>query len=624
LGWIKLLTARRSAKVPTLSIKRKVILTIVSLCLASITILVFFAYWYQMHQLREGLKDLAENQRTLFYTILSADAEGLARAHIGLDRLEPLLESFAARNRDALFTSARPIFEDIKQKNSITHMYFIEPDGKVLVRVHKPEESGDILNRTTFLKAKETNRIASGMEMGMNFFSLRSVSPVSYKGRMIGYIEVAEEIDTVFTKMKQITGTDVGLFLTEDFVKSQSTNVTGERSGGFTLLYPTQKNITLALAAGLQSEMKAALRAPEVLIVPYKGEKYAVGIAPVQDAAGVTVGVLLSHRDVTPLFRSMSVGVAAYLAILVIILLCSLLLLYLSLRKSLGLFWKLKEHIASVTTTWDLRRHLPIQSRDEIGELADEFNIMIERLRLLTMELERSITDKELMLIHQSRMAAMGEMIGCIAHQWRQPLNTLGLILQELPIYFRQGTLTEERLAASTSLARELIAHMSQTVTDFRNFFKPEKEKASFSVKDVLEQTLKFMRADFKMQRVEPDVIVEDDPMCEGYPNEYGQVLLNILRNVSDVFFEREVTEPKVVIHLFKENQRTILTISDNAGGIAEEIKDKIFEPYFTTKDPEKGTGLGLYMSKAIIEEHMGGTISVRNTTDGAEFRIEV
>ena len=446
----------------TLSIKRKILVTVIFLCLVSITIFVFFAYWHQMRQLRTGLKDQAKNEGTLFSTILAADAEGLARAHIGLDRLDALLQPFAARDQAALYAAALPIFERMRLENGITHFYFIEPDGKVMLRVHKPQESGDVLGRTTFLKARAAKRIACGIEMGVNFFSLRSVSPVSFRGKPLGYLEVAEEIDHIFRQMKGITGTDVSLFLTEDFVTSQVTHVKGERSGAFTILYPTQKKVALGLASQLQPEMQAALREPRVLIARYGGSQYAVGIGPVQDAAGVTVGVLFSHRNLTPLLTAMWAGVAAYSGIFIVILLTSLFLLYISLRKSLRLFRRLKEHIASVTTTWDLTKDLTIPARDEIGELASEFNIMTDRVRLLTMELEQRISDKEQMLIHQSRMAAMGEMIGCIAHQWRQPLNTLNLIVQELPIYYRQGALTEEHLAASTLLARELIAHMSQ------------------------------------------------------------------------------------------------------------------------------------------------------------------
>lgn len=240
------------------------------------------------------------------------------------------------------------------------------------------------------------------------------------------------------------------------------------------------------------------------------------------------------------------------------------------------------------------------------------------------MQTEKELRDKEQMLIHQGRMAAMGEMIGFIGHQWRQPLNVLGLIVQDLSFSFKQGALTQEYLDASTSKAKELVMHMSRTIDDFRNFFKSEKQKVRFLVKDVLEQALKLVTARFSEQQIALEVLVEDDAMVEGYPNEFAQVILNMLSNTSDVFQERKTGQPKIVIRIFRENARAVMSISDNAGGIPEEIIDRIFDPYFTTKDPEKGTGLGLYMAKAIIEKNMGGRLWARNTADGAEFRIEV
>src|SRR6266567_4252214 len=217
----------------TSSIKNRVIFSVVGLCLASIAILGVFAYRYQLHQLRQGFEDKAKNEGLLFRSILTADAEGLARAHTGLDRVESLLRPFAAGNQAELLATAQPIFSEIRQNNNITHMYFIEPDGKVLLRVHKPEQAGDVLKRSTFLQAQATKKTSSGLEMGKNFFSLRCVRPVSFQGKAVGYMEVAEEIDHVFKQMKEITGDDVALFLTDEYLSSQSTEVKSEQVGSF-------------------------------------------------------------------------------------------------------------------------------------------------------------------------------------------------------------------------------------------------------------------------------------------------------------------------------------------------------------------------------------------------------
>jgi PAS domain S-box-containing protein len=260
---------------------------------------------------------------------------------------------------------------------------------------------------------------------------------------------------------------------------------------------------------------------------------------------------------------------------------------------------------------------------ERTAELTATFNRLQAETRQRIEAIEE-LRDKEQMLIHQGKMAVMGEMIGFIAHQWRQPLNTLGLIVQELPIYFKRGEITQEYLEASAAKARELIGHMSRTIDDFRNFFRSEKQKVPFRIKDMLEQTLNLVRPTLREKETVLDVSVECDTEVLGYANEYCQVILNILVNINDAFAERQVKEPRVTIRIFGDQGKCVMTIADNAGGIPEDIVDRIFDAYFTTKAPDKGTGLGLYMAKTIIEKNMGGRLTVRNTGEGAEFRIEV
>jgi PAS domain S-box-containing protein len=241
--------------------------------------------------------------------------------------------------------------------------------------------------------------------------------------------------------------------------------------------------------------------------------------------------------------------------------------------------------------------------------------------RLRTVE---ELREKERLLVLQSRHAALGEMIENIAHQWRQPINTLGLILQAMPLSYEDGEFSREYLDQTVEKAMDQILHMSQTIDDFRNFYRPDKERVTFGVQQVIAKTLSLVAGNFNRLNISVETDVQGDPAITGYPNEYSQVLLNILLNARDVFSERKVRFPKIRLNLSAENGRSVLTVSDNAGGIPDGIIDRIFEPYVTTKGPDKGTGVGLFMSKAIIEKNMNGSLSVRNTEEGAEFRIEV
>jgi signal transduction histidine kinase len=168
------------------------------------------------------------------------------------------------------------------------------------------------------------------------------------------------------------------------------------------------------------------------------------------------------------------------------------------------------------------------------------------------------------------------------------------------------------------------IRYMSRTIDDFRNFFAPEKEKMPFRICQVVARTMPLIEGSFRDKRIGIEVVADDDPVIEGYPNEFSQALLNILGNAGDAFSERNIPDPRITIRIFTENDRAVVTVADNAGGIREDVLDRIFEPYFTTKDQGKGTGVGLYMVKNIIEKNMHGSITVHNTAHGAEFRIEV
>jgi C4-dicarboxylate-specific signal transduction histidine kinase len=249
-----------------------------------------------------------------------------------------------------------------------------------------------------------------------------------------------------------------------------------------------------------------------------------------------------------------------------------------------------------------------------------------EALRLETAERLQTVEtlrEQERMLVQQSRLAAMGEMIGNIAHQWRQPLNLLGLTVQQLLMFYDLDEFDRAYLAESVGSSMALIQHMSKTIDDFRNYFKPDKDKVEFKVKRAVAETLSLLKGSLQSPLISVEFIAKDDPIIHGYPNEFAQVLLNIVVNAKDVLTERETSDPKVTITVSSESGFAVVTVADNAGGVPAEIVDKIFDPFFTTKGPG-GTGIGLFMSKTIIEKNMGGKLAVRNIAHGAEFRIEV
>lgn len=254
-----------------------------------------------------------------------------------------------------------------------------------------------------------------------------------------------------------------------------------------------------------------------------------------------------------------------------------------------------------------------------------------QRYRQLSQDLERRVKEtvdelrqKDKLLILQSRQAIMGEMLNNIAHQWRQPLNILALLIQELQMTQKVTGLTQEYVATTVEKSLDILMQMSGTIDDFRYFFRPATERVQFRVAESVEKTLSMLEGSFKIHGIQTRFTQEGDPVVNGYPSEFIQVLLNIMINARDALVADEVPSPEIEIHLTQQGEVTVLTIADNAGGVPEAIIEKIFDPYFTTKGPDKGTGIGLYMCKTIVEKNMNGSLAVRNRGNGAEFRIEI
>lgn len=254
-------------------------------------------------------------------------------------------------------------------------------------------------------------------------------------------------------------------------------------------------------------------------------------------------------------------------------------------------------------------------------ELLQELNENLESQ--IEAEVNKNREKDELMLL-QSRQAAMGEMIGNIAHQWRQPLNAIGLMVYDLTDAFRFGEIDEEYLAKSEENIKSVLQHMSGTIDDFRNFFKPNKEKQAFALYDVVKTSVSFLDATLKNSGIRLITEIDKDIALFGYSSEFAQVLLNIINNAKDALTDNQTPVPVIRISGQRKDEFAVLKIIDNGGGINPSVLHKIFEPYFTTKEQGKGTGVGLYMSKTIIERNMGGGISVNNLRNGAEFVITV
>ncbi len=256
-------------------------------------------------------------------------------------------------------------------------------------------------------------------------------------------------------------------------------------------------------------------------------------------------------------------------------------------------------------------------------------NILFEQKKKFELNLRKTLKveinknkEQQLLMIQQSRLAQMGEMIAMIAHQWRQPLNNLSLANQLIVSKYNKKSLDDKSMNFFKENSKKQIELMSRTIDDFRNFFKSEKIMYKFCVNEIIENILNIVKTIYITNNIKINFDIEKKYYSFGYPNELGQAILNIINNAKDALIDSEKDDKYINITITKEHKNIVISISDNAGGIPNDIIDKIFDPYFSTKNNKNGTGLGLYMTKMIIHEKLKAKLSVTNENDGANFKI--
>jgi PAS domain S-box-containing protein len=227
-------------------------------------------------------------------------------------------------------------------------------------------------------------------------------------------------------------------------------------------------------------------------------------------------------------------------------------------------------------------------------------------------------------MIQQSKLAQMGEMISMIAHQWRQPLTAISATSGSMHLKAKIGKIDADTIIDLSNKISDYSQHLSSTINDFREFFKPKKEKNTTSFKQIIEGVLSIIESSISTKEIKIIQEYNCDSLFSTYSNEMKQVILSLLKNAEDALIETDTKNPYIKINTYSDDTSHILEISDNAGGIPEDIIDKIFDPYFSTKLKKDGTGLGLYMGKIIIQEHCNGELLVENDEFGAKFSIRL
>ena len=250
-------------------------------------------------------------------------------------------------------------------------------------------------------------------------------------------------------------------------------------------------------------------------------------------------------------------------------------------------------------------------------------------LKNLNEELEERIVSaledlrsKDILLLNQSKQAQMGEMLENIAHQWRQPLTLINSTVMIIDLLVHDKEIDLKELERKLDKIESVTEYMSQTIDDFKNFLDRDKVKQNFNLKENIEKSVAIIHDSLTFYEINLDLDLDESIIINGYSNELRQVILILIKNAKDILLANKIKDAKIIMSAKKVDNRVLIKVSDNAGGIDTNIIDKIFDPYFTTKHKSQGTGLGLYMSKKLIEQSAKGEIFVTNMSEGACFTI--
>lgn len=328
------------------------------------------------------------------------------------------------------------------------------------------------------------------------------------------------------------------------------------------------------------------------------------------------------------------------LLIIFIIALLTFLSFYLYIKKELDALAYISKAMNNYSSKRELSPIIIQKSTSEIDTIATSANEMMQsiskhvqelksfniRLAAQVQEKVKELQTQEQLLVHQSRQAAMGEMIESIAHQWRQPLNIIGLSSANLEMEYDLGVMTTENFKEKMEIISLNINYMSSTIDDFRDFLNPDTTLTHFSPKQTIQEVFKILKAQLENNNISFNLEVDEDVELLGIENEFKQVIFILINNSKDAIksmqSKNKLSDAKINISITQKEKSITLAFCDNGGGIKEDIIHSIFNPYFSTKFASSGTGIGLYIAKNIIESRMGADLSVKNIENGCCFTI--
>ena len=549
-----------------------------------------------------------------------------------------IIKSVKEQNREELYGLLQSHYKYLRSID-FKQIHFHTKDNKSFLRMHKPEKFGDDLTQFRY-SVNYTNtylKNIDGLEMGRVVPGFRFLYPLfDENNNHIGSVEASFGINAFTKTLKKLYDVKTNFILDKDLVKKEIFNSSSQyyeqsiESDDYLLVKNSidnkiLKNIDIlkeAYNTKIKDQIKYDLseNKPFNINVKINGFQKIITFLPVKNIQNTHIGYFTIYQNNEELVSLNKELTNRYIIAFIII---------------MGFFFVLFRefrHKDSLKKDINIKTRKLQETTAQLEEQTVELEEMNESLEdRIALEIEKN-AKQERDIFQQSKQAALGDMIGNIAHQWRQPLSAISTSASGMQLTYQIGALNDEDFMNFTSAIIDNSKYLSQTIDDFRDFIKSEKKIKRFDLSDCVEKCMAIVNSSINNHHLNIQTKYEDDIFIYNYDNELQQAIINIFNNAKDALKEKiQDSDDRVIfIETYQKDNNAIVSIKDTAGGIPEDIMEKIFEPYFTTKHQSQGTGLGLYMTHQIIIDSMKGKLDVENVSfeyenkqySGAQFSI--
>lgn len=542
-----------------------------------------------------------------------------------------ILEAFQKQDREELYKLLKKDYTYLK-KLGFHQVHFHLKDNSSFLRMHQPHKYGDNLEdiRYSVIYTNKNKQFIEGLEAGRVVPGYRFVYPLFLKNKYLGSVELSFSIHKIVSEIEKVYNTHThflikkNVFTRKVFDEFQRLYMSSIEHPEYIKLnrsylnkiepWYNNRKYTKIVDDGLKTKkifsFEIDINHGDTFLHKHK----VVTFLPVPNIKKTTFAYFVFYSESENL--KLIEEEATYAKIISsLVLFLFFIIIY--------IFYLYQKNITqSRDSLKQLSKGLEKKVKYKTKQLKD-LNIELEDInRNLELKIQEEVEknrEKDIQLFLQAKKASMGEMVGAIAHQWRQPLNVLAIRIQKLQYDYLQNNIDEAFLDEFVNENKKTINFMSETIDGFRNFFRIDKEKNAFFVKNTINEVVTMLRPQFEHLHIQIKINGEDFSFY-GFKTEFQQVILNLLNNAKDILIDKKIAHPSIVIHI----ENNTISITDNGGGVPLNIEYKIFDPYFTTKEEGDGTGMGLYLSKMIIEDNMKGKLSLENSPSGATFLIKL